>query len=170
MQEINTIESEKAIMRAIASTYVNHKKDVIKCIKKHKRINKDISKSEILNIILIELSKNPAFAKDFVNLMIKKGKLKTTEYGYRNFIGAIMGAVTAVAGVAGKAVGVKKARLEGENQSKQQRIDAENQMMQMIADAENNKAKKQQTTTIIMVVALVLVTGLAGLVIYNKTK
>lgn len=171
MQELNTIQSEKAIMRAISATYVNYKPEVISIVKKYTPVNEDISKPEMLNIVLRELSTNEDFAEDFVKLMVKKKTLKSTHTDYRNVVGTvIVGIVSAVGGVASKVLGNKQAELEGENLTKQKQLEAEQQMMQMIANEEENRAKKQRATTIIISISIIAMFALIGIVVYNKTR
>ena len=71
--QTNIITSEKALMRAIASAFVNDKKETEKILKKYGV--KDTS----LHTVLLQLSENRKFATDFTNLMIKKKYLRNAK-------------------------------------------------------------------------------------------
>lgn len=170
MQELSVIQSQKAILRAITSTFVNHKKEVLLLLNKYGvNVDKDSKKGVVLNELIQLLAKNEDFASDFTKLMIAKKELVSSN-STRSAAGIITGIVSVVGGVASKIAGAKQAKTESENLQIQQQILAEQQMMQLINQAEQDKARKQRATILIASISLIAVFAILGIVLYNKSK
>ena len=164
--ETKVINSPKAIMNALTITFENYKHIVIELMQKYINLPRKIANDDLFDIYMNLLSNNLDFANDIAILMDKTQELRNAS-GHRNFLGAILGAVSAISGVATSYMDSKSAPAKQEHDIAMEQMKLQREQLRIQAEA--TAAKNKQKTTIIIAGTSIFIATI-GLIIYLKTR
>lgn len=157
------MNTETNISRAIAKTIVRHGKETVIILKKYYPVPQKISNRGLINIVLTQLSENEAFATEFTELMKSKKTLIVADPEHKNFVTAIVGIVSAVAGVASNIIKKKQSKEAAEDQQTQE-------LLKAIAAEKEAQAKQKRLQTMIVIASVLAFMAVAGILIFKNKK